>query len=130
MSRIAALALMLAVAADASSAEPPKEFTNSIGMKFKLIPAGEFLMGSPESDSGAKDSEKPQHKVRITKPFYLGLYEVTQAEYEKVMEKNPSRFSKGGSFAALVSEKDTSSYPVEYVSWKDAVEFCERLSAK
>ena len=64
MSRIAALALMLAVAADASSAEPPKEFTNSIGMKFKLIPAGDLMMGSPESDRSAiRDHEMPQHKV-------------------------------------------------------------------
>ena len=130
MSRIAALALMLAVAADASSAEPPKEFTNSIGMKFKLIPAGEFMMGSPESDSSAYRHRKPQHKVRITKPFYLGMYEVTQAEYEKVMGKNPSAFSKGGKHAKNVSGKDTSGYPVEQVSWDDAVEFCKRLSAQ
>ena len=43
-----------------------------------LIPAGEFLMGSPDSDKDAEDDEKPQHRVRITRPFYLGVYEVTQ----------------------------------------------------
>jgi formylglycine-generating enzyme required for sulfatase activity len=99
-------------------------------VKFKLIPAGEFLMGSPESDSDARRYEKPQHKVRITKPFYLGVYEVTQAEYEKVMGKNPSEFSKGAKLAHKVSGKDTSGYPVEMVSWDDAVEFCKKLSAQ
>jgi len=95
----------------------PVEITNSIGMKLRLIPAGEFLMGSPHSDRDAKDEEKPQHKVKITKPFYLGVHEVTQAEYEKVMGENPSNF-KGAS------------NPVEQVSWYDATEFCKRLSAK
>jgi formylglycine-generating enzyme required for sulfatase activity len=135
MSRIAALALLLTITSHASSVEPPKksaeplkEFANSIGMKFKLIPAGEFLMGAPESDS--LHFAMPQHKVRITKPFYLGMFEVTQAEYEKVMGKNPSKFSKTGFFADILKGMDTSSFPVETVSWDDAVEFCKRLSAK
>jgi formylglycine-generating enzyme required for sulfatase activity len=72
----------------------------------------------------------PQHKVRITKPFCLGVYEVTQAEYEKLMGGNPSHFSKGGSGAEEVSGEDTSRHPVENVRWEDAVEFCKRLSAK
>jgi formylglycine-generating enzyme required for sulfatase activity len=121
----------------------PIEITNSIGMKLKLIPAGEFMMGSakspqeiirmfelPEFFAKYLAAEHPQHKIRITKPFYLGMYEVTQAEYEKVMAENPSRFSTGGGGADSVSGKDTSGYPVETVSWEDAVEFCKRLSAK
>ena len=80
--------------------------------------------------SDALECEKPQHRVRITKPFYLGSYEVTQAEYKKVMEKNPSWFSDGGGGADLVSGKNTSGHPVEEVSWEEAVEFCARLSAK
>ena len=52
------------------------EITNSIGMKLRLSPAGEFMMGSPESDGKAQDNEKPQHKVRMIKPFYLGVCEV------------------------------------------------------
>jgi formylglycine-generating enzyme required for sulfatase activity len=88
--------------------------TNSIGMKFKLIPAGSFLMGSPESE---KDREKDEilHKVTLTKPYYLGVYEVTQEQYEKVMGSNPSEF-KGAK------------RPVEMVSWNDAQEFCRKLS--
>jgi len=93
------------------------EITNSIGMKLKLIPPGEFLMGSPESDDKPPRGTTPQHKVRITKPFYVGVYEVTQAEYEKVMGWNPSIF-KGGSS------------PVVMVTRRDATEFCKRLSSK
>ncbi len=55
----------------------PEEITNSIGMKLKLIPAGEFMMGWPNLEVQAWISEKPQHRVRITKPFYMGVYEVT-----------------------------------------------------
>jgi formylglycine-generating enzyme required for sulfatase activity len=94
----------------------PVEVTNSIGMKLAFIPAGEFLMGSPESDSDAYFDEKPQHTVRITKPFYLGVTEVTQEQYERMMGMNPS-YLKGAQL------------PVEQVSWTDAVEFCRKLSA-
>ena len=62
--------------------EPPAEITNSIGMKLRLIPEGEFVMGSPESDDDADDDERPQHQMQITKPFYLGLTEVTQGQWE------------------------------------------------
>jgi len=60
------------------------------------IPAGEFQMGSPDSDSDDNDREKPQHLVKITKPFYLSVYEVTQQQYEKVMGTNPRAFSATG----------------------------------
>ncbi len=105
----------------------PVAFTNSIGMSFRLIPPGEFMMGSPKSEEGRFYSEGPQHRVRITRPFYLGLYEVTQAEYERVMETNPSVFARERDEA--MSGYDTSRFPVDRVSWYDAVEFCRRLSA-
>ena len=85
-------------------------------MKLKLIPAGEFQMGSPESDSDAGDDEKPQHLVKITKPFYLGVYEVTQQQYEQVMGSKPSYF-------------EAPQNPVEQVNWNNAVEFCRKLSS-
>jgi formylglycine-generating enzyme required for sulfatase activity len=110
--------------------ESPKTLTNSIGMKLALIPAGEFLMGSPDSDKDASDSEKPQHRVQITRPFYLGAYEVTQEEYEKVMGRDPSNFSAQGRVKSQVAGQDTRRYPVELVSWDDAIQFCNKLSER
>ena len=85
--------------------------TNSIGMKFRLLPSGTFMMGSEVGS----DNERPQHKVTLTRSFELGVYEVTQAEYEEVMEANPSKFKNPQN-------------PVEMVRWDDAVEFCRKLS--
>ncbi len=84
--------------------------TNSIGMKLKLLPAGQFVMGSDQ-----READKRTHQVTLTKPFYVGIHEVTQEQYEKVMGTNPSGF-KGPQ------------NPVEQVSWEDAVEFCRKLS--
>ncbi len=102
-------------------AQTPKEITNSIGMKLVLIPKGTFMMGSPESEQGRIGNEN-QHEVTISKDYYLGVYEVTQAQYEKVMGKNPSRFQ-----GAIVGNENTD-LPVEDVSWDDAVAFCKKLS--
>src|SRR5439155_21312838 len=66
--------------------QPMSEWTNSIGMKLKLIPPGEFLMGSPDSDKDASDDEKPQHRVRITQPFYLGIHQVTRGQFRHFVE--------------------------------------------
>ena len=102
----------------ADSTVPPKQITNSIGMKLVLIPAGEFLMGSPDSDPDAQPDEKPQHPVRITRPFYLGVDEVTQGQYRAVTGANPSEF------------KGSDDLPVENVSWNDAIAFCDKLSVR
>ena len=106
----------------------PGPFINTIGMTMKLIPAGEFLMGSPGDAIEAEKDEKPQHRVRITKPFYLGVSEVTQGQYEAVMGNNPSRFSANGGGKDRVAGQSTDQYPVEMVSWLDAVQFCNKLS--
>ncbi|MGO8750100.1 MAG: SUMF1/EgtB/PvdO family nonheme iron enzyme [Thermoguttaceae bacterium] len=120
----------------------PVELTNSIGMKLVLIPPGEFMMGTPkeliEEELERPDNnhwykerlpgEGPQHRVRIIKPFYLGVYDVTQGEYEKVMGNNPSEFSATGKQKDKVGGQDTKRFPVEFVSWDEAVEFCGRLS--
>jgi formylglycine-generating enzyme required for sulfatase activity len=99
--------------------EPPKEITSSaIGATLVLIPAGEFLMGSPDSDEDAQDDEKPQHKVRIARPFYLGATEITQGQYRAVTGENPSSF------------KGSDDLPVENVSWDEAVAFCNKLSVR
>ncbi len=101
--------------------------TNSIGMTLNLIPAGEFMMGSPDNDKNAGSEEKPQHRVRITWPFYLGVYEVIQAQYKAVMGNNPSYFSANGGGKGSVAGQSTERYPVENISWLDAVKFCNKL---
>jgi formylglycine-generating enzyme required for sulfatase activity len=68
--------------------------------------------------------------VRISRPFLLAAHEVTQAEYLQVMETNPSWFSPAAGGEAKVAERDTAAFPVESVSWYDAVEFCNRLSER
>jgi len=94
----------------------PKTQRNSLGMEFVLIPAGTFQMGSNDSD--AYDDEKPVHTVRITQPFYLGKYEVTQGQWQAVMGNNPSKFT------------GDANWPVENVSWDDVQEFIRRLNAR
>ena len=102
--------------------------TNSIGMKLVYIPVGKFRMGSPQDEAGRRDDEGPEHDVEIAKGFYMGVYEVTQGEYEKVMGSNPSQFAATGNLKERVKGMDTSRFPVEWVSRDDAVKFCERLS--
>lgn len=82
-----------------------------------LVPAGHFLMGSLEKEEDRSDNEGPQHEVTISRPFYVGMFPVTQAQYKAVTGKNPSRF-----------KADTR--PVEHVSWNEASEFCVRLTEK
>jgi formylglycine-generating enzyme required for sulfatase activity len=109
---------------------PAQSFTNSIGMKLVRIPAGRFRMGSPISEGERIPDEGPQHWVKITRPFYMGVHEVTQKEYRQVMGKNPSFFAPGGRGKAQVGDQDTDRFPVETISWEEAVEFCRRLSEK
>lgn len=118
----------------AIEAQEPKTITNSIGMKLVLIPKGTFLMGSPPSEEGSGDDER-QHEVTLTKDYYLGAFEVTQAQYKKVMGENPSHF-QGDKVAErhpktgrVVKDVDSSNHPVDEVSWQDAVAFCRKLSA-
>jgi formylglycine-generating enzyme required for sulfatase activity len=105
-----------------------KEITNSIGMKLVLIPSGKFLRGSPADEEGRHDDEE-QHTVEFSKSFHLGVTEVTQDQYRKVMGKNPSWFSASGEGKDQVARLATGNFPVEMVSWEDAVAFCKKLSA-
>src|SRR5436190_3995075 len=107
----------------------PKQITSSIGMKLVLIPKGKFRMGSPKTEKDRRDDEE-QHEVEITKPFYLGANEVTQAEYEKVVGKNPSWFCSSGNGKNKVKGLSTGKFPVENVSYVEALEFCKKLSAR
>jgi len=88
--------------------------TNSLGMEFVLIPAGTFTMGALDSYS----DEQPIRTVRISRPFYLGKYEVTQAQWEAVMGYNPRAW------------QGQRNLPVEQVSWEDVQEFLRRLNTE
>ncbi len=107
---------------------PIRLMKNSIGMELVLIEPGEFLMGALNSEAKALPNEKPEHRVRITQPFYMGKYEVTQAEYQQVMGTTPSNFASSGGGKSSVANQDTRRFPVDSVSWNDAVDFCNRLS--
>jgi formylglycine-generating enzyme required for sulfatase activity len=98
---------------------PLTNFTEKISKGITLemvgLPAGQFIMGSPDSDRDATSYEKPQHPVKINS-FAIGKYPVTQAQYEAVMGNNPSLF------------QNNPQNPVEKVSWNDAQAFCQKLS--
>lgn len=94
----------------------PERYTNSIGMEFALVPAGEFTMGS--TDPRANDDESPLTSVQISQPLYVGVHEVTQGQWQAVMGNNPSGFPNCGSDC-----------PIEKVSWDDVKEFIDRLNA-
>jgi formylglycine-generating enzyme required for sulfatase activity len=127
-----------------------KEITNSIHMKLVLVPAGKFVMGSPRTEVGRLENESP-HEVEITKPFYLGQYEVKVGEfaafvaaldYKTDAEKVGSKGGRGwdAKRKAWVQKRgynwwqngldQTGRHPVVNVSWNDAVAFCQWLSAK
>ncbi len=94
---------------------PPR----TIGMKFMKIPAGTFLMGSPDTEKDRHDNEH-QHKVTITKPFYMQTTEVTQGQWKEVMGTEPW---KGKQYV-----KEGPNNAASWVSWDDAMAYCKKLS--
>ncbi|MTJ21889.1 SUMF1/EgtB/PvdOfamily nonheme iron enzyme [Dolichospermum sp. UHCC 0352] len=100
--------------------ESAKYFTEDLGNGVTLdmveIPGGTFIMGSPESEAQRRSNEGPQHQVTVPS-FYMGKYELTQAQYQAITGTNPSAFRGDNR-------------PVEIVSWNNAVEFCKKLSQK
>jgi formylglycine-generating enzyme required for sulfatase activity len=104
--------------------------SKSTGMKLALIEAGTFRMGSDQRRRRRfLFADEMGHDVAITEPYLLGVYEVTQDEYRQVMKVEPSAFSRTGNSRDKVAALETERFPVEQVSWFDAVEFCNRLSA-
>ncbi len=93
-------------------------YTNSIGMKFVLIPECTFTMGSPSDEMGRRNDER-QHRVTLSKGFYIQATEVTQGQWQAIMGNNPSYFKNCGD-----------NCPVELVSWNDCQEFIRRLNEK
>jgi formylglycine-generating enzyme required for sulfatase activity len=114
---------------DVSLSDEGRAFTNEAGMTFVYVRRGSFMMGAPANEPNRQTDEQ-QHKVDITKDFYLASTETTQRQYEKVMGKNPASFSKTGGGAARVQGVDTADFPVEQVNYQDATAFVEKLNAR
>jgi formylglycine-generating enzyme required for sulfatase activity len=95
---------------------PVEVRTQVTGIVLRLIPSGDFTMGSPASEPGRRSEEGPLHQVTLTRPFYCGKFEVTQAQWQAVMGNNPSYYTNIGPDA-----------PVEQVSWDDCQVFLTRL---
>jgi formylglycine-generating enzyme required for sulfatase activity/serine/threonine protein kinase len=126
-----------------------KVIKNSLGMQMVLIPKGKFTMGSPRDEAGRFENEEDAHEVEITRPFYLGKYEVTRGEFAAFVKATGYRTEaekdgKGGwgldskrswlqkpEFTwRKTSWEQTDQHPVVNVSWNDAVAFCDWLSKK
>jgi formylglycine-generating enzyme required for sulfatase activity len=172
ISHVVAASLFLTALSQAAAAEPKpdptKQITNSIGMKLTLIPSGEFMMGSGESAEataeffnktygehlptvGLFNEEHPQHRMRITRPFYLGSYPVTRGQFWRFVKDtgyktDAEKGEKPGAWGWDPDKKEfgfnekyswrnagfeqTDEHPVVNVSWNDAVAFCKWLSKK
>jgi formylglycine-generating enzyme required for sulfatase activity len=113
--------LQLKAAAEKAAIMARAPITNTIGMKLNKIPAGTLLMGSPESEADREDDET-QHKVTITKPFYMQTTEVTQGQWKAVMGTEPWKGQQ--------AVKEGPNNAASWVSWDDAMAYCKKLSEK
>jgi uncharacterized protein (TIGR02996 family) len=103
------------------------EFTNSVGMRLAFVPPGQFRMGSPARGEPRRMDDETLHPVRITRGFWLGVHAVTQAEFRAVTRRAPAHHGP----RRLPEEGiDHGRFPVENVSWVEAVAFCNRLSQR
>lgn len=114
---VATLVALAGANLGAQPKDPPKDVTNGIGMKFVWIPPGNFMMGSPKEEKKRR-ADEIQHKVTLTKGFYMGVHTVTQEQWLEIMGTNPSKF------------KGEKNLPVEKVSWDDCQEFIKKLADK
>jgi len=116
---IALLGIILIIALGGKKATPVADIVKvaaGIEKEMILIPAGKFKMGSPASEKG-RSGDETQYEVTLTKPIYMGKFEVTQEQWEALMGNNPSIRTKGANL------------PVTNVSWEDCQEFIKKLNA-
>lgn len=123
----------------------PVEWVNSLGMKFALIPPGEYTRGAPETDLSywlgdfAKNSPDaallsvryslfPAHRVRLTQAYYMATIETTQAQYKRVVNVDQGFFRVGGAGEHRLADRNTEDLPVENLAWAGAESFCRLLS--
>ncbi|MBL7133412.1 MAG: formylglycine-generating enzyme family protein [Phycisphaerae bacterium] len=108
--------------AEAKKLGVPVAFANAAGVKFVLVPPGQFMMGSAVDEPGHYKEEAPQHKVTVRRAFYTAIHQVTHAQWQAVMGTTPW---KGKPHC-----KDGPDYAVNHVNWNDATAFCAKLGAK
>ena len=137
------------IARIAATGLPWRVKDKSSGIEMLLVPPGKFVMGMSPGDTQAGDNEKPAHEVTLTKPFYLGRTEVTQGQWVKVAENNPSHFhsasDRDSMIKKLMNEGLTQSkaeakaakesankdpLPVENVSWNNCQQFCAKTNLR
>lgn len=132
MRAVLILGLFLVAALPACASQFPirKEFTNALGMKFVRLEAGKFMMGQGEAPPASREEwetrdrdESPRHKVKLSRPLYMGAYEVTNAQYEAF---DPDHKELRGKFGVSLRDDE----PVTFVTWQQAVDFCRWLSKK
>jgi formylglycine-generating enzyme required for sulfatase activity len=115
------VAMCLALAA-CSTTDPPDARSNwtepATGMAFRRIDPGTFVMGSPTTEPG-REAQERQHRVHLTRPIWIGVFEVTQSEWQSIMGSNPSHW-----------RDDTGRLPVEEVTWLDVRDFLSRLESR
>jgi len=128
----------------APRAAEEKNFTNSIGITFVLIPAGTFMMGTTCRDNpftevdefmvcSGSNNQLPYHKITIAKPFYLAKTELTQGQWVSIMGENNPRYQNPSYFKAEkagVSPQDAANLPMENISWHNAQTFVQKLNQK
>ncbi len=100
--------------------QPFQRLVNSLGMEFRLIPASTFRQGSPDQEGHRIEDEGPQHRVQLTRPFWIGLYQVTQQVYTEVMGENPSHYHPDNNGGWC--------HPVDSLTYDQAQAFCLALS--
>ena len=115
--------LLFCLAGCGQDEERPSEKTvmlpGDVSLELKLIPAGTFVMGSAQNEKDRHDDEGPERQVTISRPFYMGIYELTQGQWAAVTGENPSVFKDQPNFRE---------YPVDMVSWQDCQVFFEKLN--
>jgi formylglycine-generating enzyme required for sulfatase activity len=126
---LASVRLDLPVTTNRRSLRSGDVITNSIGMSLVMLPKGVYIKGSPLSEYKRGDDEEAR-AVMLTNRLLMGKFEVSQSEYQAVMDANPSYYKPQGQGDADLADLSTDRFPVEQVSWNDAVEFCKRLSAQ
>ena len=108
--------------AEARKLGVPVAFANAVGVKFVLVPAGEFMMGSADNETGRYKEEGPQHKVKVRKAFYISIHQVTQGQWKAAMGTTP--------WDGQPHSPNVANHAVNYVNWNDATAFCAKVGVK